>query len=70
MARTSQAGAGNIEWRRPRRPADVARERWSGPSEKPTFMQLFVPLVSLAVGSIFVIGLVLAVLVGLLTLFV
>ena len=31
---------------------------------------LFVPLVSLAVGSIFVIGLVLAVLVGLLTLFV
>ena len=71
MAETNAStGTGDIEWRRPPRARTQAERRWGSAGERPTFMQLFVPLVSLAVGSILVVGLIVAALVGLLTLFV
>jgi hypothetical protein len=60
-------GHGEIEWRRPGTARSAAQRRWLGREERPSFLQLLVPLVALAVGSILVAGALLAVFVLVLT---
>lgn len=68
MARTIvHAGHGEIEWRRPRTASHAAERRWFGQQERPSFLQLLVPLVALAIGSILAFGAILLVLVLVLT---
>jgi len=64
MVRTTAGkGTGRIEWRRPGGAEAVARTRWfhetDGPeqaAERPSFLELLVPLVALSLGSVFAIA--------------
>lgn len=77
MVRTTTGkGAGQIEWRRPRGARAVAETRWftegeaiaRPEDERPTFLQLLVPLVALSLGSVFAIAIAAVILFGLLSL--
>jgi hypothetical protein len=72
MTRTSiSAGHGEIQWRRPGSARAAAQRRWfggaPGSAERPSFLQLLLPLVALAIGSILAFAVVLAVVVLALT---
>ena len=68
MARTLfNAGHSQIEWRRPGGARATASRRWFGEEERASFLQLMVPLVGLAIGSILVAVGILMILVLLLT---
>ena len=62
---TTGTGAGEIQWERPSEAIGEANRRWHG-EERPTFLQLFVPLAALAIGSILALGVIAAALFGLL----
>ena len=69
MARTTEIRGRGIHWERPeRRPRTVPASRVSEAQERPTFLSLFLPLAALAIGSILAVGVIAAVLVGLVTL--
>jgi hypothetical protein len=77
MVRTTTGkGAGEIHWRRPHGARAVAETRWfaqeagrmPASAERPSFLELFVPLVALSLGSVVAIALVLAALFALLSL--
>lgn len=53
MDATFQRESGDIEWRRPRSARVTAEER-------PSFLELLLPLAALAVGSVLAIGIVVA----------
>jgi hypothetical protein len=71
MMRTSiSAGHGEIRWRRPGSARAAAQRRWFGSTtaaDRPSFLQLLLPLVALAIGSILAFAVVLAVVVLALT---
>lgn len=68
MSRTLfNAGHGEIEWRRPGGARATAARRWFGQEERPSYLQLLIPLVGLAIGSILVAVGILMILVLLLT---
>lgn len=77
MVRTSSGkGARQIEWRRPHGARAVAETRWftegegaaTADGERPSFLELLVPLVALSLGSVFAIGIAAVILFGLLSL--
>ena len=77
MVRTTTGkGAEQIEWRRPRGARAVADTRWftdgdaatRPDDERPSFFQLLVPLVALSLGSILAVAVVVAVLLGIVSL--
>jgi hypothetical protein len=79
MVRTTMGkGAGEIEWRRPRGAEAVAKTRWfaegeaaaTPDGERPSFLELLIPLVALSLGSVFAIGIAAVILFGLLSLLV
>lgn len=64
MVRTTTGkGAGQIQWRRPQGARAVAQTRWftqgvseRAQNERPSFLELLMPLVALSLGSIFAIA--------------
>jgi hypothetical protein len=65
MVRTTAGrGTGRIDWRRPEGARAVAQTRWfhdgarpDDTAERPTFLQLLIPLVALSLGAVFAIAL-------------
>ena len=71
---TTGTGAGEIQWRRPHGARAVAETRWfarghsTAPADRPSFLELLVPLVALSLGSVLALALVAVILLGLLSL--
>lgn len=76
MVRTTAGrGAGRIDWRRPHGARAVAETRWfhdgdgsTQAAERPSFLELLLPLVALSLGAVFAVMVAAAVLFGLLSL--
>lgn len=65
VSTTTGKGAGEVQWHRSRGARAAADDRWftgrggrgHAPEERPSFLELLLPLVALALGSVLTIGL-------------